>query len=173
MWVCKPEISFIHHISYLYKVHNSTDYHIFIDIHTTAIFRTFLFLFQPRCLFFFNLNLFILIRGQLFYNIVLVLPYINVNLPRVYTCSPSWTPLPPASAYHPSGSSQCTSPKLPVFCIEPGLAIRFLYDIIHVSMPFSQIIPQLPLPQSPKDCSKHLCFFCCLTYRVIVLIFMF
>ena len=23
-------------------------------------------------------------------------------------------------------------------CIEPGLAIRFLYDIIHVSMPFSQ-----------------------------------
>ena len=39
------------------------------------------------------------------------------------------------------GTSQCTSPKHPVSCIEPGLAIRFLYDIIHVSMPFSQIIP--------------------------------
>ena len=26
-------------------------------------------------------------------------------------------------------------------CIEPGLAIHFLYDIIHVLMPFSQIIP--------------------------------
>ena len=25
----------------------------------------------------------------LLYNIVLVLPYINMNLPRVYTCSPS------------------------------------------------------------------------------------
>ena len=50
-------------------------------------------------------------------------------------------PLPPPSPYHPSGSSQCTSPKLPVSCIKPGLAIRFLYDIIHVSMPFSQIIP--------------------------------
>ena len=61
--------------------------------------------------------------------------------PWVYTYSPSWIPLPPPSLYHPSGSSQCTSPKLPVSCIEPGLAIRFLYDIIHVLMPFSQIIP--------------------------------
>ena len=69
----------------------------------------------------------------------MVLPYINMNPPRVYTCSPSWTPLPPPSPYHPSGSSQCTSPKQPVSCIEPGLAIRFIYDIIHVSMPFSQI----------------------------------
>ena len=31
--------------------------------------------------------------------------------------------------------------KHPVSCIEPRLAIHFLYDIIHVSMPFSQIIP--------------------------------
>ena len=68
----------------------------------------------------------------LLYNTVLVLPYINTHLPWVYTCSPSWTPLPPPSPYHPSGSSQCTSPKLPVSCIEPGLVIRFLYDIIHV-----------------------------------------
>ena len=30
----------------------------------------------------------------------------------------------------------------------------------------------LPLPQSPKDCSIHLCFFCCLAYRVIVTIFL-
>ena len=43
--------------------------------------------------------------------------------------------LPPPSPYHPSGSSQCTSPQLPVSCIEPGLAIHFLYDIIHVLMP--------------------------------------
>ena len=77
----------------------------------------------------------------LLYNIVLVLPYINMHLPRVYMYSPSWTPLPPPSPYHPSGSSQCTSPKLPVSWIKPGLAIRFLYDIIHVLMPFSQIIP--------------------------------
>ena len=30
----------------------------------------------------------------LLYNIVLVLPYIDTNLPWVYMCSPSWTPLP-------------------------------------------------------------------------------
>ena len=30
----------------------------------------------------------------------------------------------------------------------------------------------LPLPQSTKDCSIHLCLFCCLAYRVIVTIFL-
>ena len=27
-------------------------------------------------------------------------------------------------------------------------------------------------PESPKDCSRHLCLFCCLPYRVIVTIFL-
>src|SRR5574337_304254 len=71
-------------------------------------------------------------------------------LPRVYTCSPSRTPCPPPSPYHPSGSSQYTSPKHPVSCIEPGLVIHFIYDIIHVSMPFSQIIPPSPSPTESK-----------------------
>ena len=80
----------------------------------------------------------------------MVLPYIKMNPPQVYTCSPSWTLLPPPSPYHPFGSSQCTSPKHPVSCIKPGLATRFIYDIIHVSMPFSQINKPSPAP-SPKD----------------------
>ena len=86
----------------------------------------------------------------LLYNTVLVLPYINMNLPQVYTCSASWIPLPPPSPYHPFGSSQCISPKHPVSCIEPRLAIHFLYDIVHVSMPFSQIIPPSPSPTESK-----------------------
>ena len=53
---------------------------------------------------------------------------------------------PPPSLYHLSGSSQCTSPKHPVSCVEPGLATRFIHDIIHVSMPFSQIFPPSPSP---------------------------
>ena len=84
------------------------------------------------------------------YNIVLVFPYINMNPPRVYTCSPSQPPLPPPSLYHPSGSSWCTSPKHPVSCIKPGLVVHFLHDIIHVSMPFSQIIPPYPSPTESK-----------------------
>ena len=101
--------------------------------------------------YFLNLNLFILIGGWLLYNIILVLPYVNMNLPWVYMCSQSWTTLPPSSPYHPSGSSQCTSPKHPVSCIEPRLAIHFLYDIVHVSMPFSQIIPPSPSPTESKS----------------------
>ena len=53
-------------------------------------------------------------------------------------------PLP--SLHHPSRSFQCTSPKHPASCIEPGLASRFTHNIIHVSMPFSQIIPPSPSP---------------------------
>ena len=40
---------------------------------------------------------------------------------------------------------------------------------------FNAILPNhplLPLPQSPKDCSIHLCLFCCLVYRVVVTIFL-
>ena len=62
-----------------------------------------------------------------------------MNPPRVYTCSQSWTPLPPSSTHHPFGSSQCTSPKHPVSCIKPGLAIRFLYDI-HIYMEFRKMV---------------------------------
>ena len=71
------------------------------------------------------------------------------------TCVPHPdTPNPPPSPYHPSGSSQCTSPEHRVSCIESGLVIRFTYDIIHVSMLFSQIIAPL---SSPTE-SKRLCY---------------
>ena len=65
-------------------------------------------------------------------------------------CSPTWTLHPPPSPNHPSGSSQCTSPKHPASCIEPGLASRFIHDISHVSMPFSQIVPPSPSPTESK-----------------------
>ena len=80
------------------------------------------------------------------YITVLVLPNIKMNPSQVYMCSPSWTLLPTPSPYHPSGSSQCTNPKHPVSCIEPGLVTHFLHDILHVSMSFSQIFPPSPSP---------------------------
>ena len=59
-------------------------------------------------------------------------------------------PFPTSLPYHPSGSSQCTSPKHLVSCIKPGLAFHFTYDIIHVSLSFSQVIPPLPSPTESK-----------------------
>ena len=59
-------------------------------------------------------------------------------------------PLRPPSPYHPCGSSQCTSPEHPVSCIEPGLAIHFTCDNIHISMPFFEIIPPSPSPTESK-----------------------
>ena len=78
------------------------------------------------------------------------MPYIDMDSPWVYMCSPSWNPLPTPSPSHPSGSSQCTSPQYPVSFIEPGLAILFAYDNICVSVPFSQIIPPSPSPPESK-----------------------
>ena len=63
---------------------------------------------KQHALFFFFFFLFLKL-----YTIVLVLPNIEINPPQVYMCSPSRTLLPPPSPYHPSGSSQCTSPKHP------------------------------------------------------------
>ena len=95
-----------------------------------------------------------------------------MNLPRVFPCSPSWPPLSPPSPSHPSGSSQCTSPEHPVSCIEPGQAIPFTYDNIHVSMPFSQIIPPSPSPTESKRLSYTSVSLLLSRIQVIVTIFL-
>ena len=70
--------------------------------------------------FFFSSILFYFI---LFFNFTILYWFWNIStwICHRYTCAP-----------HPSGSSQCTSPKHPVLRIEPGLATHFVYDIIHV-----------------------------------------
>ena len=52
---------------------------------------------------------------------------------------------PPTS--HPVPSLRVIPVQQPqAFCIEPGLAIHFLYDNIHVSVPFPQIVPPSSSP---------------------------
>ena len=97
--------------------------------------------------------LFFFLNFILFFNFTILYWFCHISK-WIHICSPSWTLLPPPSPYHPSGSSQRTSPKHPVSCIEPGLATRFIYDIIHVSMPFSQIIPPSP---SPTESTRLFC----------------
>ena len=95
-----------------------------------------------------------------------------MNPPWVHMCSPSWILLPPPSPYHPSGSSQCTSPSF----LYPTLNLDWQFISHMILYMFQCHSPKsshpLPLPQSPKDCSIHLCLFCCLAYRVIVTIFL-
>ena len=105
-------------------------------------------LFFKKIFFYYFLNFYFYFISL--YNTVLVLPYIDMNPPQVYMSSQTWTRLPPPTPYNLSGSSLCTSPKHPVSCIEPRLAIRLLHDSIHVSMPFSQILPPSPSPSESK-----------------------
>ena len=114
-----------------------------IKVVSSAYLRLLIFL---PAIFFFLFSLFL----EANYNIWWFFPYIHMNQPWVYMRSPSWPSLPPPSSSHLSGSSQCTSPEHPVSCIEPGLAICFTYDNIHVSMLFSQIIPPSPSPTESK-----------------------
>ena len=63
----------------------------FLEFLVSLYFSLLIFLFCSYISFFF-LSFFLFFF--LLYNIVLVLPYIDINLPQVYMCSPSWTPLP-------------------------------------------------------------------------------
>ena len=109
-----------------------------------------------RLFFFFNLNLFILIRGQLLYNIVLVLPYINMNPPWVYTCSQSWSRLPPPSLYHPSGSSQCTSPSF----LYPALNLDWRFIFYMILYMFQCHSPKSSLPSLSHRVQKTVLYIC-------------
>ena len=108
----------------------------------------------------------------LLYNIVLVLPYIDMNLPWVYMSSPSWSPLLPPSPSHRSGSSSAPAPRTLYHAL--NLDWRFISHVtIYMFQCHSPISSHSrPLPQSPKVCSICLCLFCCLAYRVIVTIFL-
>ena len=62
-------------------------------------------------------------------------------------------------------------PWAPVSCIEPGLAIHFTCDNLHVSMPFSHIILPSPAPTESKrlfNTSVSLLLSCIQGYRYLL-----
>ena len=90
-----------------------------------------------------------------------------------YTCVPHPEPLshlPP----HTTPLGHPSAPALSILYHASNLDWRFVsYMILYMFQCHSpKSSHPRPLPQSPKDCSIHLCLFCCLAYRVIITIFL-
>ena len=111
--------------------------------------------------------------GFFFFNFFkLVLPYIDMNPPRVYMRSQTLTPshLPP---HNISLGHHCApAPSI----LYPALDIDWQFISYMIVYMFQCHAPKsshpLPLPLSPKVRSIHLCLFCCLAYRVILTVFL-
>ena len=92
--------------------------------------------------------------------------------PQVYTCSHPEPPslLPPCTI--PLGRLSAPAPSIQYHAL--NLDWQFIsYMILYMLQCHSpKSSHPLTLPQSPKDCSMHLCLFCCLAYRVIITIFL-
>ena len=91
---------------------------------------------------------------------------------RGCTCVPNPEP-PPSSIHIPSLW------VIPVHQPQASCILHWTWTgdsfLIWYYTCFNAILPHhppLPLPQSPKDCYIHLCLFRCLTYRVVITIFL-
>ena len=90
-----------------------------------------------------------------------------------YTCVPH--PEPPSHlAPHPIPQSHPSAPALSTLSLTSNLdqwsishMIIYMFQCYSLKSSHSRL-----LPPSPKVCSLHLCPFCCLTYKVIVTIFL-
>ena len=99
------------------------------------------------------------------------LPYIHMNQPWVYMFP--ILNLPPTSP-HPIPQSHPSAPALSTLSHALNLdwysisqMIIYMFQCYSLKSSHHHL-----LPQSPKVCSLHLCLFCCLTYRVIITIFL-
>ena len=134
-------------------------------------------------LFFFNLNLFfIFIFLLLFFKFT----YFNWRLITLQYCSGfchtlTWIshrctcvphPDPPSHLPpHPISQGPPSAPALSTLSHASNLDGWSISHMIYVSMLFSQIIPPSPSPTESKSLF-FTCVSCCLTYRVIVTIFL-
>ena len=89
----------------------------------------------------------------------------------------TWVPNPEPPSHLPPHIISLGHPSAPASSIQypvSNIDWRFIsYMIVYMFQHYSpKSSYPLPLPQSPKVCSIHLCLFCCLAYRVIINIFL-
>ena len=128
----------------------------------------------PNALFIFKI-LFIYYYYYFFYFIILYW-FCHISTCIRHGCTRVPHPEPPShlpSHTIPLGHPSAPAPSFlyPVSSLDWWFIsyIRFLLYMFKCHSPKSS---PLPHPQSPKDCSIHLCLFCCLAYRVVVTIFL-
>ena len=125
-----------------------------------AVFLFFSFVFLS---FYFILNFILFLNFTILYWFCKISKWIHHR----YTCVPHPEPsslVPPHTI--PLGHPSAPAPSIQYCAL--NLDWRLLpYMILYVFQCNSlKSSHPLPLPQSPKDCSIHQCFFCCLVYRV-------
>ena len=89
----------------------------------------------------------------------------------------AWVPNPEPPSHLPPHNISLGHPRAPAPSIlypASNLDWQFIsYMILYMFQCHSpKSSHPLPLPQGPKVCSRHLCLFCCLAYRVIITIFL-
>ena len=88
-----------------------------------------------------------------------------------------WAPNPESPSHLPTHITSLDHPHAPapsILHLVSNIDWRFIsYMIVYMFQCHSpKSSHPLPLPQSPKVHSIHLCLFCCLAYRVIITIFL-
>ena len=104
--------------------------------------------------FFNNIKFLLIFLFILFFNFTILFWFCHIStwIRQRYTCVPhpeTFSLLPPCTV--PLGRPSARAPpSIQYQFIEPGLVTHFIYDIIYVSMSFSQIIPPSPSPTESK-----------------------
>ena len=123
--------------------------------------------------FFFNADLWVYLFIYFYFTILYWFCHPLTWIHHGCTCVPHPEPLShlpphPIPLGHPSAPAQRTlyhASNLDWWFVSQMIIYMFQCYSLRLSHPHL-------LPQSPKDCSIHLCLFCCLAYRVIVTIFL-